>query len=108
MAELNDGEQTEATGTELTPEFEVVMAQLRGRVTDNKAAAISALLFAEMGENIEIEVIRLDRVFGWVCAEIDRLDPSAGARMMVALKEVRKELDGQGYWLMDDEEAESE
>lgn len=87
--------------TELSPEFESVMEQVRQlEVNPHKAAAISAILLSEMpaGKDDETtEVARLDRAFGWLCAAIDEIDEYAGVRVKVALDSVRKTLDGIGY-----------
>lgn len=83
--------------SELSPEFNVVMAMIRDRITPNKAAAISAILLSEMEDGDQSQVERLDRAFGWICEEVQRIDESAGVRMKLALNAVRETLDSQGY-----------
>lgn len=86
--------------SDLSPEFEVVMDQLRQlELNPHKLAAISAILLSEMptgGNQDSTDISRLDRAFGWICAAIDESDPAAGVRVKMALNAVRETLDGLG------------
>lgn len=86
--------------SELKPEFDSVMDQLRQlELKPNKTAAISAILLSEQVDGDDensTEISRLDRAFGWICAAIDEADPAVGVRMKVALNFVRETLDGMG------------
>jgi precorrin isomerase len=70
---------------------EEVMAKLRRIVSPKKAAAISAILYAEEQTTIPRQVVKLHAAIEWLVQEIVDVDPRTGLKIKAQIEKLLEE-----------------
>lgn len=75
--------------TALNPQHEIIMDQIRGTVSPFKAAAISAIMYAEELTETDAKVSKLNDALNWIVEEICKVDPVADGRFKEEVTRLR-------------------
>lgn len=76
---------------DLSAQHEVIMAQIRGSVSEIKVAAISAILYSEEQPNIARQNMKLHDAIQWLVQEIAQNDPRVGLKIKAQIDAIMEQ-----------------